>query len=133
MATESAVDLVVAALDKAGEHRAARGLEACERMARSIFPKRGLLLSHPDDPDGATYEAIDRIAERHFGMAARKRKLKRCLAVVKDVSARNEIIDAIGDLRAASDDAHYYAGMAMGLTASAFGLPRSKAGARRRS
>jgi hypothetical protein len=112
--------------DHTGE---AEALADLGQLARVLVPVRGVLA--PDDDK--LYRALDTIATEHLRLGAAKDLVRKAVA-----AETREPLAALDDahvaVRAVSDVAYYYAGLAFGITLACFGEGESHGSdSRRRS
>jgi hypothetical protein len=100
----------------AGNHAAA--LDALARLFMLALPARGVLA--PSDDLGVQ---IDAIAKRHLDRAAAERLFHRAMSGIESVPQRDAIETAHASLVDVSELAHYYAGLAAGITLAELGRP----------
>jgi hypothetical protein len=93
----------------AGNHAAAlRELSALMALA---LPARGVLA-----PDDELCDAIDRVAARHLERAPAEAQFRAAIARINDLKQRDAVESAHDQLVWISEQAHYYAGLAAGIT-----------------
>jgi hypothetical protein len=92
--------------------REGRALRAFGDLARIQVPARGVFAPSEND----LYQAIDAIATRHLDLAAALKTLRKSLRKVKQFGTRDEIASRANDVRMLSDLAHFYVGLAFGVT-----------------
>ena len=97
-----------------GNHSAA--LADLARLFAALLPARGVLA-----PDDDLCDEIDRVARRHLQRAAADEQFRSAIARVASVDHRDAIEMAHGRLVGVSELAHYYAGLAAGLTLAGLG------------
>lgn len=83
-------------------------------------PSRGVLAP----ADEHAYKAIHDIAMRHLPYRDARKALRTALSSVGPVERRHDLESAQNWLRSVSDDAHYYAGLACGITLAHFSAVR---------
>lgn len=99
---------------------AARALRAFGELAAVELPARGVL---GIDDRGDLSKAIQDIADEHLGFAPPRRRFFGGIETVAETELRLRIEDAAGELRAISDQAHFYLGLSFGVTLARFGWP----------
>jgi hypothetical protein len=77
-----------------------------------ILPIHGVFV--PNDNDVAVI--IERIAMRHLGLESARKAFRAALADVEPLVRREAIESAHGQVRAAAEEAYFYAGLAVGVT-----------------
>lgn len=80
------------------------------------LPARGVLA-----PGDDLCDEIDRVAQRHLHRRDADRQFRAAVEQVADVAQRDAIETAHGRLVEVSEVAHYYAGLAAGITLAGFG------------
>lgn len=98
----------------AGDHSAA--LSDLARIIAPRVPARGVLA-----PEDDLCNEIDRVAQRHLHRNAADRQFRAAVERIEDVAHRDAIESAHGRLVHVSEVAHYYAGLAAGITLSGLG------------
>jgi hypothetical protein len=83
------------------------------------LPARGVLA-----PGDELCNEIDRVAQRHLHLRDADRQFRSAMARVANVEDRDAIETAHGRLVSVSEVAHYYAGLAAGITLAGFGKSR---------
>jgi hypothetical protein len=63
---------------------------------------------------------VDRVARQHLDLKDARREFKEALSVVVEFAQRDPIESAHNHVRAASEEAYFYAGLAFGLTFAEF-------------
>lgn len=76
-----------------------------------MLPTHGLFVPNAD----RVSVVIDRVAKQRFDLEEARRDLRNALVVVESFEQRDQIESAINRVRAASDEAHFYAGAAFGV------------------
>jgi hypothetical protein len=104
-----AAEQTAAQTDNRKEHAAA--LAAFGEWALTTVPARGVLAPASD----ADYQAIEKIADRHLKFDVASRAFRNALAVVRSSTNVDELESAENWVRAVSDNAYYYAGLAAGV------------------
>ena len=59
---------------------------------------------------------IERVASRHLGLKEASRELQQALATVEAFDRRDAIESAHNQIRSVTEEAHFYAGLAFGIT-----------------
>lgn len=95
----------------------AEALAELARLALLTIPARGVL--SPVDND--TCEAIHAVARRHLGYGHASRAFRRHLQQVRSFRTRDAIDTAHTDVMVATAKAHYYAGLAAGVSLAEIG------------
>lgn len=98
----------------AGNHPAA--LHDLAHLFAVTLPARGVLA-----PEDDLCDEIDRVAERHLQRAQADAQFRAAMARLADVAQRDAIEMAHGRLVEVSELAHYYAGLAAGITLADLG------------
>jgi len=80
------------------------------------LPARGVLA-----PGDELCNEIDRVAQRHLHRREADRQFRDAIEQIQDVAQRDAIEIAHGRLVEVSEVAHYYAGLAAGITLAGFG------------
>lgn len=88
-------------------------------LAAWAVPVNGVFV--PNHNDVST--EIERVARAHLQFDVARREFAKALARVKDATARDDIESAHIHLRSVSDEAHFYAGVAFGVSISQLSLP----------
>lgn len=96
------------------DHAAA--LLALARLFMLTLPARGVLLLGDD-----LCKNIDDIATRHLDRGAAEKQFERAIKTVTDVPQRDAIETAHAHMVGVSELAHYYAGLAAGITLAELG------------
>lgn len=99
---------------RAGDHSAT--LIDLARIIALRLPARGVLA-----PGDELCDEIDRVAQRHLHRRAADRQFRAAVEQVADLAQRDAIETAHGRLVEVSEVAHYYAGLAAGITLAGFG------------
>jgi hypothetical protein len=97
-----------------GDHSAA--LIDLARIIALRLPARGVLA-----PGDDLCNEIDRVAKRHLHRSEADRQFRTAIERVDDIALRDAIDAAHGRLVEVSEVAHYYAGLAAGITLAGFG------------
>ena len=95
--------------DRPGESAA---LRAFGELALIQVPSRGALAPNDDE----LYNAIDRIARKHLGLRKASKEFHRATAAIEPFTKRDEVESAANHIRAVSDMAYFYTGLAFGIT-----------------
>lgn len=95
--------------DRPGE---AAALRAFGELALIQVPSRGALAPNDDE----LYDAIDRIARKHLGLRKASKEFHRATGAIEPFTKRDEVESAANHIRAVSDMAYFYAGLAFGIT-----------------
>ena len=105
--------LVRAAQRDSRDHASA--LNDLAKLFTLIVPMHGV------EPAEPVREAIERIAARHLRRADAEAELRRAVARVGNIKERDAIEAACGQLLESGELAHYYAGLAAGITLAELG------------
>jgi hypothetical protein len=97
-----------------GDHSAT--LIELARIIALHLPARGVLA-----PGDDLCNEIDRVAQRHLHRREADRQFRDAIEQIEDVARRDAIEIAHGRLVEVSEVAHYYAGLAAGITLAGFG------------
>ena len=97
-----------------GDHSAT--LIDLARIIALRLPARGVLA-----PGDDLCNEIDRVAQRHLHRRQADRQFRAAVEQVEDLAQRDAIESAHGRLVEVSEVAHYYAGLAAGITLAGFG------------
>jgi hypothetical protein len=97
-----------------GDHSAT--LIDLARIIALRLPAQGVLA-----PGDDLCDEIDRVAQRHLHRRQADRQFRAAVEQVEDVAQRDAIETAHGRLVEVSEVAHYYAGLAAGITLAGFG------------
>jgi hypothetical protein len=89
----------------------AAALAAFGRWALVAVPARGVL-APSTDPD---YRAVEAIADEHLSFRAARRAVQNAREIMKDCAGLDDLETAENLARAVSDNAYYYAGLAVGV------------------
>jgi hypothetical protein len=107
-------------LIEAAKHSESEGVSPALRefgtAALWTLPARGVFVVD----DNATGLLIRRVAEDYFGLVQAHRRLQEALAVVEEFSGRDAIESAHNQVQGVMEDAHFYAGLAFGITLTDF-------------
>ena len=90
----------------------ARALEEFGALARWVVPTRGVFV--PNNNEVAV--AIERIAKQHLDLERARKTFRDALKVVEPFEQRDAIASAQNLVQTASDEAYFYAGLAIGVT-----------------
>ena len=93
----------------------ASALNDLAKLFTLIVPMHGV------EPAEAVREAIEKIATRHLRRADAEAELRRAVARVAGVKERDAIESACVQLLESGELAHYYAGLAAGITLAELG------------
>jgi len=93
----------------------ASALNDLAQLFMSIVPMHGV------EPAENVREAIERIAARHLKRRDAEAELRKAVARVRDLKERDAIESACGQLVESGELAHYYAGLAAGITLAELG------------
>jgi hypothetical protein len=104
---------VRAKADADGAHigGAARALAEFSALARWVVPTRGVFV--PNDNEVAV--AIERIAKQHLDLERARKAFRDALSVVEPFEQRDAIASAQNLTQIVSDEAYFYAGLAIGV------------------
>jgi hypothetical protein len=89
------------------------------RIVALSLPARGVLA-----PGDELCNEIDRVAQRHLHLREADRQFRAAIARVPNVEHRDAIESAHGRLVEVGEVAHYYAGLAAGITLAGLGKTR---------
>jgi hypothetical protein len=103
---------------------AARALRDFARLASWVLPIHGVFV--PNNNDVAVI--IQRIAKEHLDWEGAHSEVRAALSAVQTFELRDPIETAENHLRAVSDEAYFYAGLAFGVTLAEFGSGSSRVG-----
>jgi hypothetical protein len=90
----------------------ARALAEFGALARWVVPTRGVFV--PNDNDVAV--AIERIAKQRLDLERARKAFRDALKVVEPFEQRDAIASAQNLVQIVSDEAYFYAGLAIGVT-----------------
>jgi hypothetical protein len=90
----------------------AQALAAYGDYALIAIPTVGVLPR--DEPK--FYSAVDRVARKHLGFTEARRAFTQSIKSMEPLERRDRIDSAATALQAVSDEAHFYAGIAFGVT-----------------
>lgn len=112
----SHLDFVIRAAARECPDGHAGALRELTSLALTKVPARGIF-----DPtfrgEHDLFAAIDAIASRHLGMTGARGAWRRAIREAKlDLHARDRVEHAAQQVQGVSDTAHFYAGLAFGLT-----------------
>ena len=79
-------------------------------LAMWVLPTHGVFVPNAN----RVSVVIDGVAKQHFGLEEAQRELREALKVVELFDNRDPIESAINRVRTASDEAHFYVGIAFG-------------------
>jgi hypothetical protein len=109
---------LIHAAHRAGEDGSGRAISGASdalrefgELARWVVPTQGVFVPNHDQ----VARVIERVAGQQFGAAAARSELRKALKAVEQFERREPIESAINQLRAASDEAHFYAGLSFGV------------------
>jgi len=105
---------VIRAVARESKDRAA-ALDALAQLFGLIVPVHGVA------PADEVRDAIERIAVRHLQRGKADAELRRAMARVSSVKERDAIESACVQLQESGELAHYYAGLAAGITLAELG------------
>lgn len=89
------------------------------QLFADVLPARGVLA-----PEDDLCDEIDRVAQRHLHRRQADEQFRSAIAHITNVEHRDAIETAHGRLVGVSELAHYYAGLAAGITLAALGNGR---------
>lgn len=95
---------------------AARALREFGDLATWVLPVHGLFVPNNND----VCMVVDRVAREHLDLDEARREFMEALSVVVEFAQRDPIESAHNHVRAASEEAYFYAGLAFGLTFAEF-------------
>lgn len=90
----------------------AQALREFGELALWALPIHGVFVPNNDD----VARTIQRVAKQHLDWDEARREVRAALEAVATFELRDPIESAENHLRAVSDEAHFYAGLAFGLT-----------------
>jgi hypothetical protein len=101
---------------------AAQALREFGQLALSTLPIHGMFV--PNNNNFAMI--VERVAKQHLEWDEAKSEVREALKAVESFAERDPIESAANHLRAVSDEAYFYAGLAFGITLAdlAIGFPR---------
>jgi hypothetical protein len=94
---------------------AAHALREFGSLARRTVPIRGVFVANNTD----VCVIVDRVAKQHLGLDDARAEFREALKVVEPFDQRDPIESAHGHVRAVSEEAYFYAGLAFGVTLTA--------------
>jgi hypothetical protein len=95
-----------------GIRGAARALREFGQLAQWALPIHGVFVASNEDVS----TAVERVAKQHLDWEAARREVRQALDAVASFDQRDPIESAQNHLRAVSDEAYFYAGLAFGVT-----------------
>ena len=95
---------------------AAEALREYGALALWVVPVHGLFTPNLE----AVSTVIERVAKQHLEFDQARRELREALNVLERFEQREPIESAVNHVQAASDEAHFYAGVAFGVTFAGF-------------
>jgi hypothetical protein len=99
---------------------AAHALREFAQLALWALPIHGVFVPNNNDIS----VIVERVARRHLDWEEARREVRKSLDAVKSFGQRDPIESAQNHLRAVSDEAYFYAGVAFGVTLSDFSTGR---------
>jgi hypothetical protein len=90
----------------------ARALAELGALARWVVPTRGVFVPNNDE----VAVAIERIAKQHLELERARKTFRDALKVVEPFEQRDAIASAQNLVQMVSDEAYFYAGLAVGVT-----------------
>jgi hypothetical protein len=110
---------LIEAAERSGEDAEGREIRGAAKALREfgdlavwVLPVHGLFV--PNNQEVCTI--VDRVAHQHLDLEEARREFKGALSVVGEFAQRDPIETAHNRVRAASEEAYFYAGLAFGLT-----------------
>jgi hypothetical protein len=94
----------------------AQGLRELGDLAAWVLPVHGVFVPN----NNKVCVLVDRVARQHFDLEKARREFKDAMSVVVEFAQRDPIESAHNHVRAASEEAYFYAGLAFGLTFAEF-------------
>jgi hypothetical protein len=94
----------------------AKALREFGDLATWVLPVHGLFVPNNSD----VCMVVDRVAREHLDLEEARREFKEALSVVVEFAQRDPIESAHNHVRAASEEAYFYAGLTFGLTFAEF-------------
>jgi hypothetical protein len=91
---------------------AAQALREFGQLAEWALPVHGVFVANNEDVS----TTVERVAKQHLDWEAARREVREALEAVESFSQRDPIESAQNHLRAVSDEAYFYAGLAFGVT-----------------
>jgi hypothetical protein len=120
--------LLVRLIDAAGHARedaegrdirgAAQALREFGELALWALPIHGVFVPNNNDIS----VIVERVAKRHLDWEEARREVREALHAVESFGQRDPIESAESHLRAVSDEAYFYAGLAFGVTLADFSI-----------
>jgi hypothetical protein len=96
---------------------AARALREFGSVARWVLPIHGVFV--PNDNDVSVI--IESVAKQHLGLEEARAEFRKAVEIVEPFDRRDPIELAHGHIRAITEEAYFYAGLAFGVTLSTVG------------
>jgi hypothetical protein len=110
---------LIEAAERSGEDATGRDIKGAARALREfgdlalwVVPIHGLFVPNNDEVS----TVVDRVAQRHMDLGEARREFKEALNVVEEFAQRGRIESGHSRMRAASEAAYFYAGLAFGVT-----------------
>ena len=100
---------------------AAQALREFGRLAAWTLPIHGVFVPNTEE----IVVIVQQVATRHLDWEGARREVRTALDAVGTFELRDPIETAENHLRAVSDEAHFYAGLAFGLTLAEFTVSSS--------
>jgi hypothetical protein len=114
---------VIEAAERSGDDAEGRDIRGTAQALREfgdlatwVVPVHGLFV--PTNHDVCM--VVDRVAREHLNLEEARREFKEALSVAVEFVQRDPIESAHNHVRAASEEAYFYAGLAFGLTFAEF-------------
>jgi hypothetical protein len=102
----------------------ARALREFGRLALWALPIHGVFVPNNNDVS----LIIQRVAKAHLDWEEARGEVRAALSAVQTFEMRDRIENAENHLRAVSDEAHFYAGLAFGVTLACLPTSSSRVG-----
>jgi hypothetical protein len=110
---------LIEAAERSGEDADGRDIRGVARALREfgdlavwVLPVRGLFVPNNDEVS----TIVDRVAQQYLDLGEARREFKKALSVVEEFAQRDPIESGHNRVRAASEEAYFYAGLSFGLT-----------------
>ena len=95
---------------------AAQALREFGQLAEWALPIHGVFVANNEDLS----TTVERVAKQHLDWEHARREVREALEAVESFGQRDPIESAQNHLRAVSDEAYFYAGLAFGVTFAEF-------------
>ena len=114
---------LIEAAERSKEDADGRDLRAVAKALREfgdlavwVVPVHGLFVPNNDEVS----TVVDGVAQQYLDLGEARRQFKKALSVVEEFAQRDPIESGHNRVRAASQEAYFYAGLALGLTFADF-------------